>query len=73
MNSENELMINVVLKTSSNRGDHVADITVAVTVTPEMSVKQLIDKCFVDGIKLKNGMYEIGSELTDHIEIRIAH
>jgi hypothetical protein len=67
------MLINVILKTTEYRGDHSTDIDIAVgNVTPETTISELITKCFEEGFKGKIGTH-IGSEITDHIEIRIAH
>lgn len=49
--------LNILLSTSEYRGDHNADILVALDVNPQMSIEELAKRI--------NGY--------DHIEIRIAH
>lgn len=66
------MLINCVLKTSEDRGDHSADIMVAVSVTDETTIGELINKCFEEGLKGRKGGRRVGNYLTDHIEIRIA-
>lgn len=65
----------VSLKTSDFRGDHSADVSVALNVDGNTTISELVTMVFIQGFQRDMPFDQgrrIGQKDTDHIEIRFA-
>ena len=61
--------MNIIIRHTQNLGDRAVEASTAVEATPETTLRELLEKVFVDGVKARGGLL-IADPNFDYIELR---